>query len=53
LAKQEIEGWVTKITDQLSNDLKQEFPDNTRFSIQNLKYIRALAEAWPDEQIVQ
>jgi predicted nuclease of restriction endonuclease-like (RecB) superfamily len=53
LQRQEQEGWGAKVIDQLSKDLKREFPDNTGFSPRNLKYMRAFAEAWRDEAIVQ
>jgi predicted nuclease of restriction endonuclease-like (RecB) superfamily len=53
LQRQEAEGWGAKVIDQLSKDLKREFPDNTGFSSRNLKYMRSFAEAWPEEIIVQ
>jgi predicted nuclease of restriction endonuclease-like (RecB) superfamily len=53
LARQIEEGWGVKIIDRLAADLRKEFPDVTGFSPRNLKYMQALAEAWPDEQIVQ
>ena len=53
LIRQQQEGWGTKIVDQLAKDLKREFPDIKGFSSRNLKYMRAFAEAYPDEQIVQ
>ena len=53
LARQKEQGWGAKIIDRLAADLRQEFPEVTGFSPRNLKYMRALAEAWPDEPIVQ
>jgi len=53
LARQREQGWGTKVIDQLARDLHQAFPDMQGFSPRNLKYMRALAEAWPDEAIVQ
>ena len=53
LAKQSEDGWGSKVIAQLAKDLKQAFPDIQGFSTRNLKYMRAFAEAWPDEQIVQ
>lgn len=53
LKRQEAEGWGSKVINQLSKDLKQEFPDIKGFSSRNLKYMRAFAESWPDESIVQ
>jgi len=53
LERQAQQGWGSKVIDNLSSDLKQEFPDMTGFSARNLKYMRAFAEAWPDKTIVQ
>jgi len=53
LSKQQTQGWGTKVIDRLSVDLRREFPEMHGFSPRNLKYMRALAEAWPDEAIVQ
>jgi len=53
LARQKDQGWGAKVIDRLANDLRREFPEMTGFSPRNLKYTRAFAEAWPDEQIVQ
>lgn len=53
LLQQQREGWGTKVIDQLSKDLRREFPDNSGFSPRNLKYMRSFAETWPDEAIVQ
>ena len=53
LARQGQAGWGAKIIDQLSKDLHQDFPDMAGFSPRNLKYMRAFAEAWPEESIVQ
>ena len=48
LEQQKSEGWGAKIIDKLAADLKMEFPDETGFSVRNLKYMRAFAEAYPD-----
>ncbi|PZV01122.1 MAG: DUF1016 domain-containing protein [Leptolyngbya sp.] len=53
LARQQQEGWGAKVIDRLAKDLKQEFPDMKGVSPRNLKYMRAFAEAYPDETIVQ
>jgi predicted nuclease of restriction endonuclease-like (RecB) superfamily len=53
LARQCKEGWGAKVIDQLAKDLQYTFPDTQGFSPRNLKYMRALAEAWPEESIVQ
>jgi predicted nuclease of restriction endonuclease-like (RecB) superfamily len=53
LLRQREQGWGAKVIDQLAKDLRQAFPEMQGFSPRNLKYMRALAEAWPDEAIVQ
>ena len=53
LARQEKEGWGAHVIDRLSADLHAAFPDMKGLSSRNLKYMRAFAEAWPDEEIVQ
>jgi predicted nuclease of restriction endonuclease-like (RecB) superfamily len=53
LSRQATEGWGSKVVDRLAEDLHAEFPEMRGFSPRNLKYMRALAEAWPDEAIVQ
>jgi predicted nuclease of restriction endonuclease-like (RecB) superfamily len=52
LQRQQQEGWGTKVVERLARDLRMEFPDMQGFSTRNLKYMRAFAEAWPDEAIV-
>ena len=53
LQRQQKQGWGAKVIDRLSADLGQAFPDMKGFSPRNLKYMRALATAYPDEQFVQ
>ncbi|MFA4906741.1 MAG: PDDEXK nuclease domain-containing protein [archaeon] len=53
LDAQNKEGWGSKVIDRLSDDLQHEFPEMKGFSSRNLKYMRAFAEAWPIEAIVQ
>lgn len=53
LREQASRGWGAKVIDRLSQDLRREFPEIKGFSSRNLKYMRALAEAWRDEAIVQ
>lgn len=53
LHNQAQEGWGTKVIDQLSQDLSSAFPDMKGFSPRNLKYMRKLAETYPDLLIVQ
>ncbi|NEQ48467.1 MAG: DUF1016 domain-containing protein [Leptolyngbya sp. SIOISBB] len=52
LSRQQTEGWGSKVITRLAQDLKCEFPDAKGFSARNLKYMRALADAYSDEQIV-
>ena len=53
LSEQQTHGWGAKVIDQLSVDLKREFPQMSGFSPRNLKYMRRFAEQWPDEEFVQ
>lgn len=53
LVRQQRENWGAKVIDRLAADLKKSFPEMKGFSPRNLKYMRAFAEAWPDEQFVQ
>ena len=45
LDRQQKAGWGTKVIEQLSADLRKEFPGMKGFSARNLKYMRAYAEA--------
>jgi predicted nuclease of restriction endonuclease-like (RecB) superfamily len=53
LDRQEREHWGAKVIDRLAADLKKAFPEMKGFSPRNLKYMRAFAEAWLQEQIMQ
>jgi predicted nuclease of restriction endonuclease-like (RecB) superfamily len=53
LERQSLAGWGSKIVDRLSKDLHRDFPDIKGFSRTNLLYMRACAEAWPEESLVQ
>jgi predicted nuclease of restriction endonuclease-like (RecB) superfamily len=53
LARQQQEGWGAKVIDRLGADLGRDFPEMTGLSPRNLKYMRAFADAWPDQAIVQ
>ena len=53
LSRQKEEGWGTGVIVRLAKDLHSEFPLMQGFSARNLKYMRAFAEAWPEETIVQ
>ena len=51
--RQKNAKWGAKVLDQLSADLRREFPDMKGFSTTNLKYMRSFAIAYPDFQIGQ
>ena len=53
LQRQAEEGWGSKVVDRLAKDLRSEFPDMSGLSRTNLLYMRAFAEIWSDEAIVQ
>jgi predicted nuclease of restriction endonuclease-like (RecB) superfamily len=53
LERQRQSGWRSKVIDRLAADLRSAFPEMSGFSPRNLKYMRAFAEAWPDEDFVQ
>jgi predicted nuclease of restriction endonuclease-like (RecB) superfamily len=53
LDRQKSEGWGAKVVDRLAHDLLQAFPGMTGFGARNLKYMRAFAEAYPEQQFVQ
>ncbi|HCF27702.1 MAG TPA: DUF1016 domain-containing protein [Cyanobacteria bacterium UBA11049] len=53
LQRQQQQGWGAKVINRLAVDLQKAFPDMKGFSPRNLKYMRAFAEAYPEEQIVQ
>jgi predicted nuclease of restriction endonuclease-like (RecB) superfamily len=53
LAWQEGEGWGTRVVERLAQDLHSAFPEIRGLSPCNLGYMKAFAEAWPDEPIVQ
>ena len=53
LDRQAAEGWGTKVVQRIATDLAAEFPGAKGFSLRNLKYMRAFAEAWPNREFVQ
>jgi hypothetical protein len=46
-------GWGAKAIRRLARDLHREFPDLKGFSPRNLHSMRAFAQQWSDEPIVQ
>lgn len=53
LESQAKQGWGSKVIEQLSKDLKSEFPDMKGFSPRNLKYMKRFAADYQDFTIVQ
>lgn len=53
LQRQQQQGWGSQVINRLATDLRRAFPAIKGFSSRNLHYMRSLAEAYPDEQIVQ
>lgn len=53
LYRQAAEGWGSKVVERLAKDLPAEFPEMNGLSRTNLLYLRAFAEAWPNESMVQ
>lgn len=53
LNRQQQQGWGAKVINRLAADLQKAFPEMKGFSRTNLMYMRAFAETYPDEQIVQ
>ncbi len=53
LARQAAQGWGARVIDRLARDLRTAFPEMKGFSPRNLKYMRAFAEAWPEQAMVQ
>lgn len=53
LNRQQQQRWGAKVIEKLAQDLRKEFPDMKGLSRTNLLYMRAFAQAYPDEEIVQ
>ena len=53
LIRQQEQGWGAKVVDRLAADLRRVFPEMKGFSPRNLKYMRAFADAYADDQFVQ
>src|SRR5262249_3677716 len=47
------EGWGAKVIDRLGDELRRAFPAMKGLSPRNIKYMRSLAEAFPDRAFVQ
>ena len=53
LDRQDKEGWGTKVIENISNDLRKEFPEMKGLSARNLVYMQTFAKAYPDFPITQ
>ena len=53
LKYQDKEGWGAKVIDNISKEIKDEFPNLKGFSSRNLKYMRKFAAEYQDIQFVQ
>ena len=53
LNRQQQQGWGAKVIETLAADLRKAFPEMKGFSSRNLKYMRSLAEIYPDFEFVQ
>jgi predicted nuclease of restriction endonuclease-like (RecB) superfamily len=53
LARQKHDGWGTGVIERLAKDLRSAFPDMQGLSSRNFGYMKAFAEAWPEEAILQ
>jgi predicted nuclease of restriction endonuclease-like (RecB) superfamily len=52
LDRERREGWGAKVIDRLAADLRREFPEMTGLSRSNLHYMRQMAAAWPEDEVV-
>jgi predicted nuclease of restriction endonuclease-like (RecB) superfamily len=53
LSRQNAQGWGANIIPRLAKDLSTQFPDMRGLSPRNLGYMKAFAEAWSDDAILQ
>ena len=45
--------WGNKFIENLSRDLRTEYPDAKGFSVRNLKYMAKFASTYPDDEFLQ
>lgn len=50
LERSKQSGWGSRVLPRLAEDLRRRFPTMKGFSATNLKYMRQLAAAWPEER---
>ena len=53
LERQDKEGWGTKVIENISNDLRKEFPEMKGLSARNLVYMQTFAKNYPNFEITQ
>jgi len=53
LDRQQVDGWGSKVIERLAADLRAEFPGMRGLSRRNLFYMRSLAAAYEDPEVVQ
>jgi predicted nuclease of restriction endonuclease-like (RecB) superfamily len=53
LERQEHEGWGAKVIENISKDLRKEFPEMTGLSARNLVYMQTFAKSYPDFEFTQ
>jgi len=53
LDRQSVSGWGGKVTEMLSRDLRNEFPEMKGFSPRNLVYMRTFANEFPNREFTQ
>ena len=53
LERQHKEGWGTKVIENISKDLRAEFPEMKGLSSRNLVYMQTFAKAYPDFTFTQ
>ena len=53
LERQKAEGWGTKVIENISKDLRSEFPEMKGLSARNLVYMQTFAKSYPDFVITQ
>ena len=53
LDRQKQEGWGTKVIDNISKDLRKEFPEMRGLSYQNISYMRQFAIEYSNNEILQ
>jgi len=53
LQRQKKANWGADVIGQLSKDLKKDFPNMKGFSKTNLKYMRRIANTYPDSEFGQ